>query len=628
MRAFPFLQVRRWCVLVVAVGVLGTAQAKDDATDRSVTIEKNTQAFVINADGSYVLNADEVVRINEERAIKFSAQRAVTYNRSLDTLDILEAFTQKPDGRKVMVSADRIREQQERASADAPMFQDSRVKVVIFPDVAVGDRLNLRFQLTRKTAMFPGEFTALSIASQNPTEAYSLTYDLPIEKILYADARGFTPSTPVAAPGRKVYRWDYVQAEKTRPEQSAVAYTDYGQMLAVSTFTDYKAMARAYEARATVELTPAITELAQTLTAGLTTSREKALALSDWVRKNIRYVAVYLDVGGVVPHSAQSVLDNRYGDCKDHVALLEALLKAVAIESSPALINLGNAYTLPTVAVMRPINHVITYVPSLALYLDSTASAIAAGYLPPQDLDKPVLLTRTGEMARTPATQSNKITSELVFKVDEKGAADFTQTSHTEGWRTEVMRYMVRSLPPTEREQVVVKTLRRHGQTGSGTLQTDALDGDAPRFKTVLAGHTENLISLPGPIGVPALSRLGGSIVQDVLFFSAEKVRAQNFTCFANESVEKARFEFPQSVNILAVPKSVSLKGADMTYEARYERDGNSVQVSRAFTFSHPGAVCSPEWFKAEQPMIEAMTNDLKNQIIVQAAQDSGLAAK
>ncbi len=69
--------------------------------------------------------------------------------------------------------------------------------------------------------------------------------------------------------------------------------------------------------------------------------------LSDWVRKNIRYVAVYVGAGGVVPHSAQAVLDNRYGDCKDHVALLEALLKAVAIESSPALINAGNAYVLP-----------------------------------------------------------------------------------------------------------------------------------------------------------------------------------------------------------------------------------------------------------------------------------------
>jgi len=42
-----------------------------------------------------------------------------------------------------------------------------------------------------------------------------------------------------------------------------------------------------------------------------------------------------------VPHDAQSILDNRYGDCKDHVVILEALLEAVGIDSSPALINSG-----------------------------------------------------------------------------------------------------------------------------------------------------------------------------------------------------------------------------------------------------------------------------------------------
>ena len=619
MRTFPFLRGRSWCTLVLAVGVFGVAQAKDDAADRSVTIEKQTQRYVINTDGSYVVDADKVVLINEERAIRSSAQQAVSYNRSLDSLEIIEAFTLKPDGRRVMVTAPQIREQQEQASANAPMFQDSRVKVVIFPEVAVGDRLSLRYKRIRHTALFPGEFTDFSTASLSPTLDYSLIYDLPADKPLYAEARGFKASTSAAAVGRKVYRWDYVPADKTRPEQGAVAYTDYGQLLAVSTFATYKDLARAYEARAKVEVTPQITELAHRLTADQPTPRAKALVLSDWVRKNIRYVAVYIDAGGVVPHPAQSVLDNRYGDCKDHVALLEAMLKAVGIDSSPVLINAGNAYVLPKVAALRVLNHAITYVPSLDLYLDSTASFIAAGYLPLQDLDKPVLLTRTGELARTPATQPSKLSSELVFKVDDKGAADFTQTSLAEGWRTEATRFWIRSQQPAERDQMIQKMLRSSGQAGNGTLQTDALEGTASGFNTTLAGRTENLVNVPGPIGVPALSRLGSYIAQDVQVLSVEKKRVQNFTCFAGESVEKARFEFPASLTILALPKTVSLKGADVTYDASYERNGNTVLVSRTLAFNHPEAVCSPEWFKSMQPMIEAMFNDLKSQIIVQA---------
>ena len=57
--------------------------------------------------------------------------------------------------------------------------------------------------------------------------------------------------------------------------------------------------------------------------------------------QNIRYVAVYLGNGGLEPNSAQSILDNHYGDCKDHVTILEALLAAKGIASSPVLIGAG-----------------------------------------------------------------------------------------------------------------------------------------------------------------------------------------------------------------------------------------------------------------------------------------------
>jgi transglutaminase-like putative cysteine protease len=604
--------------LVLVSGVLGSAQARDDGADPSVTVEKMAQSFVINADGSYVQDYESVMRINEERGIRSRAQQPVSYNRSLDTLEIVEAFTQKPDGRKVAVSAEQIKEQQERASADSPMFQDSRIKVVIFPEVAVGDRLTLRYRLVRKTALFPGEFIDSASPSLYPMEQFNLTYDLPADKPLYVDAKGFNASTPAAAPGRKVYRWDYVPAEKTRPEQGAVAYMDYGQHLAVSTFPSYRALAKAYDARATVEVTPAITALANQLTANLPTPRAKALVLSDWVRRNIRYVAVYINAGGVVPHAAQSVLENRYGDCKDHVALLEALLKAVAIESTPALISYGSAYTLPKVAALSPINHAITYIPSLDLFLDSTATGTAAGYLPNPDLDKPVLLTRTGEMGHTPATQVGKESNELVFKVDDSGAADFTLVKRLEGWRAEFARAWIKSMKPADRDLMIQKILHGYGQAGSGTLQTDALESDAPSFNAMMVGRTDNLVNVPGPIGVPALSSLGGGIAQEVFGFAVEKDRTQAFTCISGETRETARFEFPKTLNILAVPKAVSLKGAGFEYSATYSREGNTVLISRTARFAHPQAVCSAELFAQMKPVIQAMANDLKSQIIVQ----------
>ena len=63
--------------------------------------------------------------------------------------------------------------------------------------------------------------------------------------------------------------------------------------------------------------------------------------------------------------SASAILANRYGDCKDHVALYGALLDAVGIRNEPALISSGSIYTLPSVPGYGVINHVITWLPDL-----------------------------------------------------------------------------------------------------------------------------------------------------------------------------------------------------------------------------------------------------------------------
>ncbi|MEN5035163.1 DUF3857 and transglutaminase domain-containing protein [Pseudomonas sp. TWI929] len=596
----------------------GLAHAFTDGTDRSVTLEKIEQTFVVQRDGTFSVDVDSVLLINEERAIKANAQRPVSYNRSLETLQVLQAYTQKPDGRKVPVDAAHIKEQQEQASAQAPMFQDSVNKVVIFPEVAVGDRLVLRYQRKRFAPLFPGQFEDITMPEFHPVGQFSLTYDLPQGMPLQADARGFKAAPPATGQGRSVYRWDYVPAARARVETGAVSYLDYGHYLAVSTFSGFKEFAQAYQARAAVEVTPQITELAQRLTAGLPTAREKALTLSDWVRKNIRYVAVYVGAGGVVPHAAQTVLDNRYGDCKDHVALLEALLSAAGIKSTPALLNLGNAYVFPKVPTLGVLNHVITYVPSLNLYLDSTDPSIAAGYLPLAVLNKRVLLTATGEFGQTPAMQLNQVSSDLQFKVKGDGAADFSNVATVKGWASEVSRFGVKLMKPADRDRLVEKVLAAYGQRGSGSFKIKPPAGDGD-FVSTVDGRTENLVNLPGPVGVVTLSSLAGGISQNVYSFAMEKERTQNFVCISSDTVETSRFEFPAEVNVLAIPKPVKLRDGNVDYSARYTQDGNAVVVERHFKFSRPNVVCSPEDFTAMKPALEAMIRDLQSQIIVQA---------
>jgi transglutaminase-like putative cysteine protease len=75
------------------------------------------------------------------------------------------------------------------------------------------------------------------------------------------------------------------------------------------------------------------------LTASVPTTLGKMQALASFVQNDIRYVAIELGIGGHQPHSAAEVFSHRYGDCKDKVTLLSAMLNEIGIESYYVLIN-------------------------------------------------------------------------------------------------------------------------------------------------------------------------------------------------------------------------------------------------------------------------------------------------
>lgn len=601
------------------------APAKNDGVDPSATIEKNIQHFVVNADGSFELTVDKDIRINEARAVSRLAQYALSYNQTLEQLTVLSAYTQKADGRRVPVQPGEIKDQQEASSAGAPMFQDGRVKVVIFPQVAVGDHLVLQYQIKRHEALFPGQFEDLTVPTFYKTKDLELIYDLPPDVALHADSKGFTEQVS-ALPDRRIrHRWVYVPSDKARIESDSVAYTDYGDHLAVSTFADYRGFAAAYRVRADDKqgVTPKIRVLAAQLTQGLSDPRQQTEVLSNWVRKNIRYVAVYIGAGGVVPHPAEQVLDNRYGDCKDHVALLGALLTAVGIDSTPALINARNAYRLPTVPTLGVLNHVINYVPSLDLYLDSTANAIAAGFLPTSDLDKPVLLTKSGELGHTPKTQTSKLTARAEFKLDSNGAAQIAFRNTMFGWLAEMNRFYARNTKPSELDRSVQNMLGDYGMKGQGRYDAGRLDQSGDSYTVGVDGRAENMAYLPGPFGIPTVTNLMVGLRQIVGGLSSEPERTQPFLCFGADVSEEGRFELPNQVVAIALPKPVTLNNAYIDYQSSSERQGNSVVVKRRFRFHHNSSVCSPDDYRVIRTTLETVTRDLRSQIILASASAS-----
>jgi hypothetical protein len=104
---------------------------------------------------------------------------------------------------------------------------------------------------------------------------------------------------------------------------------------------------------------PEIKQKVSDLTAGSKDTLSKLRALTGFMQKEIRYVAIEIGIGGYQPHPADSVYANRYGDCKDKATLLAAMLHEIGIESFYVLVNTRRGVIAPDYPPGLNFDHVI-----------------------------------------------------------------------------------------------------------------------------------------------------------------------------------------------------------------------------------------------------------------------------
>lgn len=392
--------ISRYCALLlsmmVALLTAGSPARAGTGTDPSVIVERHVRHYTVEPDGTYRLTVDDERTLTGPGAVRDHGRFIIRSSRTLDELVSVAAYTQKPDGRHMPVPPGGIRDQE-----------------VVFPAAATGDRLIVHYVVRRHTPPLPGQFDDVAVMPPHVHRNTTLIYDMPPAMPLHADAVGFVPVPGDSPPGRRRYQWRYVNGPIDRPEAGAVSVLDYGRRLVVSTLPGYPAFAAAVRATAAGKAppSPAGAALAHQLTAGLPDTHARVLALAGWVRNNVP------DSGG-----------------KNGIAQLEAMLTAVDIASTPALVNGGNAYKLPDVPALGVLDHALLYVPGLDLFVDPAATSVQAGYLPPALLGKPVLLLKSGTFAMTPVLQPQQIRTVATIGIDRPRAnGSLATTYHASG---------------------------------------------------------------------------------------------------------------------------------------------------------------------------------------------------
>ncbi|MBB5496498.1 transglutaminase-like putative cysteine protease [Paraburkholderia sp. MM5384-R2] len=591
------------------------------------TIERDVHLFVIQKDGSIEEHDDTLMRADTASGVDEIAQRYVWFNKDIEQVQQLAAETIDPDGTAHAVGPEAIRDVQEPRSSGAPSFEDGVLRTVIFPGVTIGSRVHLEFRKTRAKPLQAGTFAYLVEPSLQPVDEQRLIFDLPADVPLYADARGYVAMPPVTANGRTRYEFDYRHGPYARLEAGAVGYANWGDRLMVSTVPDFASFAARYRGPAENDATrddPAIIGLAQQLTAGLTDPRDKARALYDWMRLNIRYVALFLGETAAIPHKAADILRNRYGDCKDHVALYGALLAAAGIRSEPVLLNLGPYYTLPEVSGYgaSAINHAIIWIPELAQFADTTAGGTAFGYLPGGVMDRPVLLVDDGVLARTPATQRRERKARVQIDIDENGTAHYAYRVEDQGYTAELERNTFRRATRQGAQQLAARRLLQAGLHGSAQLQTDDVAVTGGPFATSMQGSVPHLIWPDGTTAVRALTSLAGGMGSQVEAWLAEPVRTQPWACIGGEFDETLEMSLPRFVRVTDLPTDSTVENPLLTFASHYVFDPatRTLQVNRHLRAAFGHQMCTPNEFAAIRDALVRIERDLDAEVVVRAA--------
>jgi len=222
-----------------------------------------------------------------------------------------------------------------------------------------------------------------------------------------------------------------------------------------------------------IEMTPAIQAKAVELTRGLSTDSEKERAIYQFVASEFRYISVSFGQGRYQPHSADEVLSNRYGDCKDKHTLLATLLRAVGIEAWPALVGVQMEFD-PAVPSPSQFNHLVTYIPQSqsALWLDTTPEVAPFGMLLARLRDHSVLVIPDRGPAVLRTTPANPpFPSDETFEVKSKLSADGTLDGHFEvsarGDSEVLFKSLFHATPPAQWTVLVQRLVNVTGFAGT-----------------------------------------------------------------------------------------------------------------------------------------------------------------
>jgi tetratricopeptide (TPR) repeat protein len=391
----------------------------DDFSQQDFVIEHSLTIVRLENDGTGERDIEASVRVQNPAGVRDFNELAFGYDSARENISVDYLRIRKPDGGIARSRPAAVMDIAPSMVRETSAYADVRETRLTLAGVEPGDTIEYRI-VTRITASAaPGEFwyeytyndTAICLDEK-------FVANLPKDHVVrFKTISGAAPGIRIEG-DRRIYSWSHKNLTHpasdandggAKPQVSAQARP---ASILFSTFQTWAQVAEWYEklARAAAASSPEIQTQAAALTSSAASQSEKIAALYDFVSTQIRYVGVPLGRGRFEPTPAKDTLANRYGDAKDKHALLAALLEAIGVHASPALIPIARAVNADVPSPSQ-FDHLITAIPQTGspgssnawMWLDTTTGVGPFRYLTPNLRGRKALVTAANQLVTTPA---------------------------------------------------------------------------------------------------------------------------------------------------------------------------------------------------------------------------------
>ncbi len=470
MCSFVFLGVvSLWGFSVHAQTPSGAAPPMGDYSKEAFVGDLISVKANFENDGTSTRELTLRARIQSDAGVQRYGLLTFSYQGATQTIEVEYLRVRKPDGSVVVTPPDNIQDMDAGVTRDAPFYSDLREKHVAVKGLSPGDMLEYQIRWHTTKPLASGQFW---YDYNFEHEAIVLDEQLQVSVPQNRSIKMKSPSViPVVteAEGRRIYTWKTSNLENHSKDNEASKTIDakLGRMpppdVQISSFQSWDEVGKWYwglqQERA--QPTPDIRAKAADLTKGATDSAAVLHNVYDFVSTKFRYIGVAFGIGRYQPHSADDVLGNQYGDCKDKHTLFASLLQAAGVTAYPALIS--SSRTLDAdVPSPAQFDHVISAVPQgqSFLWLDTTAEVGPFGYLLPQLRDKQALVIpgdKPAILVTTPAKLpfSSIETFTIDGKLNEEGTLESKMDYTSRGDAEIVLRAAFRQVPQPQWKDLV-----------------------------------------------------------------------------------------------------------------------------------------------------------------------------